>query len=175
MNSWCSHIMIKELILPMAGVAIFIALVGLLIKNSGNITIPGIPTPVPAVSTKTVKVGEISLSVEVANTPQARAQGLSGRTDIVGDSGMVFVFDPADKTPNFWMKGMLIPIDIIWIKNGTIVKIDKNVQPPAPDTADSALPLYSPRQAIDNVLEVRGGYSDENGIKVGTKVDLSGI
>ncbi len=168
--------MLKQLVLPFAAVAAFIILVGILVKNSGSIVIPGFPTPAPsAVPVTTIRVGDVAIQVEIADTPQTRAQGLSGRTDISAFHGMLFAFDKTDTTPGFWMKGMLISLDLIWIKNGAVVKIDKNVPPPGSSTPDSALKVYVPGQPIDHVLEVAGGFSDANGITVGSKVDLSQI
>lgn len=168
--------MIKQLLLPFAAVAIFIVLVGLFVKNSGNIKIPNVTTPTQTQdSVKTVKIGDKTIQIEIADTPEKRSQGLSGRKELLWDRGMLFVFDSLDKTPVFWMKDMLIPIDIIWIKDGVIVKIDKEVAPPAPGTEDSKLPIYTPGQAVDYVLEVRSGYSDASKISVGSMVDLSGL
>jgi uncharacterized membrane protein (UPF0127 family) len=73
------------------------------------------------------------------------------------------------------MKDMLIPLDFIWVANGKIVKIDKNVPAPAPNTPDGNLKTYSPGTPIDYVLEVNAGFSDKNNIKVGDSVNLSGI
>ena len=74
------------------------------------------------------------------------------------------------------MKGMLIPIDIIWINDGKVSLINENVpQPATPDVPESNLPSYSPKDPIDYVLEVMAGFSKENKIKVGDAVDLSGI
>jgi len=167
---------LKQLFLPFAAVAIFIVLVGLFVKNSGSIKIPNFSTPSENTSSsKTITVDSTVITVEIADTVDKRTQGLSGRTDLLGDSGMLFVFDKTDRTPGFWMKGMLIPLDLIWIRDGIVVKIDKNVNPPEEGTPDEALPIYVPGQVIDHVLEVRGGYSEANKISVGSKVDLSGI
>jgi len=65
---------------------------------------------------------------------------------------------------------MKIAIDIIWLKNGKIIQIDKNVAPPTAGTSDKNLKLYSPKTAVDYVLEVNFGYSDLNNIKVGDTV-----
>lgn len=165
--------MVKQLILPFAGVAIFIVLVGLFVKNSDNIKIPNVtPSTQTQGSAKTVKVGDKVIQVEIADTPEKREKGLSGKTGLPEDSGMLFVFDPTNKMPGFWMKDMVISLDIIWIKSDVIVKIDKNVPPPKAGTPDSELPVYSPGQPVDSVLEVIGGYCDTNGISVGSKVDL---
>lgn len=65
---------------------------------------------------------------------------------------------------------MEFAIDIIWIKDGKIIQIDKNVEAPAVGTPDNKLKLYSPKSAVDYVLEVNSGYSDLNNIKVGDSV-----
>ena len=83
---------------------------------------------------------------------------------------MLFVINNNKVTPTFWMKDMRIAIDIIWIKNSKIIQIDKNVDPPAPNTPDNKLKLYSPKSAVDYVLEVNSGYSDLHNIKVGDAI-----
>ena len=77
--------------------------------------------------------------------------------------------------PPFWMKDMKFAIDIIWINDSEIVQIDKNVQPPAPNTVDEDLLLYIPSQPIDYVLEVNANFTEENNIKVGDSIDLSSL
>jgi uncharacterized protein len=151
---------IKQIFLPLVAVGIFIVLVGLYTKN------PGI------IKTKTLTIGSKSISVEIAKTAETRAKGLSGRSTLSEDSGMLFVFDTQDVTPIFWMKEMLIPIDIIWINDDRVVKIDKNVSPPEANTPDAKLPTYSAGGPIDYVLEVSSGLSDKNGIKIADPVVL---
>ena len=167
--------MVKQLLLPLAGVAAFIVLVGLLVKDSGNIKIPGVtPTTSPAAE-KIITVGETKLNVEIADTKSKREVGLGGRSTLDQNVGMLFVFDSKQVTPSFWMKDMLIPLDIIWISGGKVVKIDKNIQAPISGTPDSKLAIYNPGQPIDYVLEVNAGFSDTNNVKVGDSIDLSGI
>lgn len=96
-----------------------------------------------------------SLKVEVVNTPASITQGLGERTSLDTD-GMLFVFSQPTQ-PIFWMKGMLFPIDIIWMKDGKVVGIEKNVQPPAPGTADSQLERLPAPQLVDMVLETQPG------------------
>src|ERR1044071_5405536 len=52
--------------------------------------------------------------VEIADTDQKRSLGLGGRASLAPDAGMLFIM-PQRKKPTFWMKGMLIPLDFIWI------------------------------------------------------------
>lgn len=105
---------------------------------------------------------------EIVATETARAQGLSGRADIPHDYGMLFVFDAPAKV-GFWMKDMLTPIDIIWLReDGTIIGIEDSV---SPDTYPKA--YYAP-EPVRYVLETRAGESTLKGWVVGTKLDLPG-
>ena len=126
-------------------------------------------TAAPAAEPVVLEVGEAEVAVEVVDTPEKRARGLSGRTELAEGEGMLFVFDQKDQYQTFWMKDMLIPIDILWIDNAEIVKIDANA-PPEPDTTDLELTLYLSEQSVDYVLEVPAGYAEANDIVVGTKV-----
>ncbi len=103
---------------------------------------------------------------ETAATTEARILGLSGRSEIPENYGMLFVFD-MDVTPAFWMKDMLVPIDIIWIsKDGEIVGIESEVQPSTyPNT-------FSPAVPIRYVLETRAGEAARQGWEQGTKIWL---
>jgi len=72
------------------------------------------------------------------------------------------------------MKDMFIPIDIIWIDNGKVIQIDRDVQP-EPGVDDSDLAFYIPADPIDYVLEVNARFCEKNLIEVGDVVDLSGV
>jgi len=128
------------------------------------------PNNAPVVTTQ-LKVGENALNVEIADTADERAKGLSGRDQIASDSGMLFVFSESSKY-RFWMKGMKIPLDIIFINGGKVVDFLKNVVPPSQNQKDSDLPVLSPTVPVDMVLEVSSNYIDIHGIKVGDDVTL---
>jgi len=155
----------KQIFWPLLGVAVFIAAVGFLTQRLQN----------NKVQSKEISIGSVKIQVEIANSESLRQKGLGGRKSLAENSGMLFVFDQKDIFPGFWMKDMLISIDIIWINDGTVAKIDKNIEPPAPGTVDSQLKLYRPDTPIDYVLEVRAGFSDKNSIGIGDSVDLSAI
>jgi uncharacterized membrane protein (UPF0127 family) len=165
--------MFKQIILPILGVAAFIAIVGYFSQNSSglNILSPFMAQPTPAIQ-KTVTIGGTTIQTSVADTNDTRTKGLSGTTLLAQNSGMLFVFDTKQVTPLFWMKDMLIPLDIIWIGNGKVVKIDENVPTPPPNTPDNKLKTYSTNVPIDYVLEVNAGFSDRNNITVGDAVTI---
>src|SRR4030042_2564613 len=65
---------------------------------------------------KTAQINGQKIFVEIADTPEKRSQGLSGRDNLSQNQGMLFIFNqPA--IPSFWMKDMNFPLDFIWINN----------------------------------------------------------
>lgn len=108
--------------------------------------------------------GRVTIDVEVARTPEAQAKGLGGRSFLKKGSGIVFHYDKPDSRL-FWMKGMLIPLDILWVRDGRIVAIEAKIPPPS---ANKPLAVFS--HVADLVLEVPAGYAHEMGIRVGQPV-----
>lgn len=106
----------------------------------------------------------VTITVDVARTAREQAMGLGGRSSLPKDGGMLFPFDAA-KRRTFWMKGMLIPLDILWIRDGKIVAIDANVPPPRSHGTPAIV-----SHVADLVLEVPGGFVRETGISVGQAV-----
>jgi hypothetical protein len=116
-----------------------------------------------------VSAGGHTFLVDVAETPETQTLGLGGRKHLGPNDGMLFVY--ADKSRyTFWMRGMVIAIDIIWLDNRRIVHIERRVPPPAPGTSESNLPTYSPREPANFVLEVAAGRSDDLHLKAGDLV-----
>ncbi|MBI2607706.1 MAG: DUF192 domain-containing protein [Candidatus Doudnabacteria bacterium] len=112
-----------------------------------------------------------TLNIELAKTAQKQRIGLGGRDSIGENEGMLFVYNQA-KPHGFWMKGMLMPIDIIWIDGNRIVDISAEVQP-QPGASDRDLQLYSPKSPADKVLEVSSGWAKRNGLTIGDVVQIS--
>ena len=115
---------------------------------------------------KLVIDGRVTLDVEVARTAKEQAKGLGGRSFLKKGTGMVFPYDEPRPRP-FWMKGMLIPIDILWVQEGRIMAIEERV--PAPSVN---IPLAVYTHQADLVLEVPAGYVQEKGIRVGQPVEV---
>ena len=139
--------------------------------DTQNGQVAGIETEVlPTLPTKVIKINNTSVEVEIANTDDSRAQGLSDRKSLADGKGMLFDFRNTNyKKPGFWMKDMLISIDMIWITNGKIIGITPNV--PLPPT-DKDLELYYPPSEISHVLEVPANWSAKNNLEVGNVVQL---
>lgn len=107
--------------------------------------------------------------VEIADTDQKRTLGLSGRTSLAKDQGMLFIF-PKEGIYPFWMKDMLIPLDFIWINNNTIVDLSKNIQPPVNSSA-SPVSLI-PTKTVNMVLELNAGSIDFYQLKINDRVSF---
>lgn len=109
-----------------------------------------------------LRVGDADLSVEVAQTDEQRQQGLMGREELAGDSGMVFLFGEPHEG-GFWMKDTLIPLSIaFWDEDGRVVTI-LDMEPCEADPC----PTYDPGKAYTGAVEVNRGWFEENGVEVG--------
>ncbi len=105
------------------------------------------------------------IQTEVMESQVDRQQGLMHRASLAADRGMLFVFDNEDKY-SFWMKGMLIPLDIIWIsKDKQVAHIVEDTQP----CSDNCLNLV-PHQDAMYVLEVNAGFVRRHNIELGERV-----
>ena len=168
----------KKIFLYIAGVIIFIVVVGLIVRasNSGGSLFPSrANSPFATQDLKPIKLSSKEIKVVVARTESEKIKGLSGIKSMPDNEGMIFDYVNLNTSPAFWMKDMLIPLDFIWIKGGQIVEIAQGAPPPSPGTKDTDLQLYRPKETIDYVLEVNSGFVSKNNILVGTKVDLSGL
>lgn len=112
--------------------------------------------------------GNIIVEVDIAASDPTRERGLSGRESLGEDEGVLFLFAiPAQYT--FWMKDMRFPIDALWIKDGAIVDISIDVQPPQPG---QEIPVFFPAVPAEAVLEVPAGFARRHGLKLGMPVEI---
>lgn len=118
----------------------------------------------------TVEVAGEKISIELAETQQKRTLGLSGRESLKENQGMLFVFEQPFKA-GFWMKDMLFPLDMVWIRDNRIVDISTNALP-EPGKSDYELTIYSPKTEIDSVLELNAGWAKQNNLSVGDEVKI---
>ena len=110
--------------------------------------------------------GGVSLKVDYATTTEAKEKGLGGKTSIPDDYGMLFVF-PKEGRYGFWMKDMLVPIDIFWLDDkGQVISISS-------DIATSTYPnVFYPTMPARYVLETAAGFARERSIATGTPLLL---
>jgi len=109
-----------------------------------------------------VTVGKVTVQAEAVRTPERLYLGLSYRTELPEGRGMLF-FMPNQEVQTFCMRGMRLPLDLIWISAGRVAGITRNVPPTFPGDLTSPAP-------VNQVLEVPGGFADRHGIKAGDPV-----
>lgn len=111
--------------------------------------------------TKTLKIGEITLNVEIADTATKRERGLSGKIWLREDEGLLFVFEK-EGYYGFWMKDMNFPIDIAWLdKDKKIIHIEKAVDP------KTYPKIFNPTAPSLYVLETSANFFENSKIKIG--------
>jgi len=113
--------------------------------------------------TAVVRIGKTTVRAEVVTTPEKLYLGLSGRSRLPWGTGMLFVL-PRREVQEFCMRGMLIPIDIIWIDGRQVIGFQENLQP-----RDRG--IFSSPGPADLVLEVPAGFVAKMGVQVGDKVE----
>ncbi|HRY82236.1 MAG TPA: DUF192 domain-containing protein [Candidatus Moranbacteria bacterium] len=113
---------------------------------------------------KTVEIGGQKFFVKLVQTPKEKALGLSWRSDIKENEGMLFSFEKSGEY-SFWMKGMKFDLDILWIEEGKIAYIAKNI-------AYNSLETIDPKIKADKVLEIKAGMADKFGFKIGDSVKI---
>lgn len=142
------------------------------IENGGSSVATNQLLILDVTSTPETKLIKAQLAIEVVDSKEERAKGLGGRESIASESGMLFTFEKVDKY-KFWMKGMKIPLDFIWINNDRVVDLLADVKPPSQNQSDETLPLFAPTVVIDKVLEVNAGYIKSHNIRVGDKIEFT--
>lgn len=107
------------------------------------------------------------IELEVANTPKQQQLGLMFRQSLDSNRGMLFTF-PSPRVTRFWMKNVLISLDMIFIQNGKIKAIVNDVPPCMVDPC----PVYGPDVPIDTVIELKGGTASKLGLTINDNVEI---
>jgi uncharacterized membrane protein (UPF0127 family) len=128
---------------------------------------PPDPAAIPAIRIDAGKE-PVLFYLQLAVTPEERANGLVGRPTLAVDAGLLFVFD-APGMHAISMKDTLIPIDLVFISaDRRIVGIVENTEPSSATERQIA-------GASQYVLEIRAGLSSQHGFKVGQSVSFQGV
>lgn len=120
-----------------------------------------------------VEMDNAGLLTEVADTPDEWQRGLSGRSELKEDRGMLFDF-PSARERTFWMKDTYIPLDIIWLYEGRVAGISANTAPQSRNCNCLPATYHSPG-AVDMVLEVNAGWAKKHGLTKGDVVNIDKI
>ena len=134
---------------------VIIAFASLLFASSARAQQPPLPTVQLA-------AGMHAIRAEVANSMDARMQGLMLRKSMAANDGMLFVFEESTKHC-MWMKNTLIPLSVAFMDDaGTIVTVLE--MQPHDETSRCAT------QPARYALEMNKGWFAQRGIKAGTKL-----
>ena len=121
----------------------------------------------------TFETGELSIEtaagtthdfrIEIAATPDQRAQGLMYRRQLAPDAGMLFLFERVE-VRGMWMKDTFIPLDMLFIDEaGRIVRIEERTVPQSLRAIMSGGPVAA-------VLELNAGTASRLSINPGDRV-----
>jgi uncharacterized protein len=119
----------------------------------------------------TIRLEQVQVEAEIVFTPEEQQMGLGNRFSLPDGQGMLFLYnDPGIRI--FWMKRMVFPIDIIWLRKGKIVFIHENIPPPEPGLADEQLQRYGYGVLADMVLELPAGFVKRNRISIKSSLKI---
>jgi uncharacterized protein len=130
------------------------------------------PTTVPGAEPATVAYRlepagrePVTVRLEVAADPAARARGLMGRREVPEGTGMVFLY-PTEVTESYWMKNTLVPLSIAFVAaDGRVVSVAEMT----PCRADPC-PSYAPAGPYRYAVELAAGAFGAAGVGAGSKV-----
>jgi uncharacterized membrane protein (UPF0127 family) len=109
-----------------------------------------------------------AIKLEVANNLTTQASGLTHRTDIDLDRGMLYQTS-INQPLSFTGEGMEFSTDLIFIMGDKVVGSYSNIKPCQID----ACTKYSLNRKYNRVLEVKAGIIEKLAIKNDTQVDIS--
>lgn len=160
----------KQVIVPIAIAAFIIGVVGIMtIPKDAKLQSAEFPVGI-------VKVDDIVLQVQIADTDPRRVRGLMFQEMLPYDQGMLFVFEDS-AVRSMWMLNMQFALDLIWFdSNGNVVYIEKDVPPckSALETVTCTVQNGNDKPA-QYVLEVTAGFVDKFNINENSKLELISI
>lgn len=121
------------------------------------------------INLSTIDIAGQQIKLRLAKTPSEQQLGLGNVKNLPADEGMLFIYD-SYIIPNYWMKDMKIPIDIIWIKDDMVIGYEEDLRP---QVDNINLPTYSPKTFVNYVLEVNSGFVDKYSLRIGDIVNIS--
>jgi uncharacterized protein len=112
-----------------------------------------------------VEINGARLELEIAATVEARVCGLSRRTALGPERGMLFV-TPAPEMMSFWMKDTTLPLAIAFVyEDGRILSIQQM-------TPLQTEERYLPPEPVRFAVEVNQGWFERHGVEVGDVLEL---
>lgn len=117
------------------------------------------------------KYRSVQLKLIPVVSPTDKKKGLAGVSEIPPGTGLLLEFNPQQDT-RIWMKGMLIPIDIIFVSGtGNVLA---TVASAAPCAITRPCPVYSVAN-VRYVIETRPGFVLKHQIDSKTRVMIPNV
>ncbi len=117
------------------------------------------------------KIGKTTFTAYVADDDSRRSQGLMFIEKMDPNKGMLFIFEH-EQPLGFWMKNTLIPLAIGFFDHQGVL-VDIQEMKPGASLMDAHPPTYQSRSPALYALEMNAGWFDKNGIKKGSRLELS--
>lgn len=159
-----------QVIVPIAVAAFIVGIVGILSIPS-DAKLEAVEFPIG-----TVKIDDIVLQVQIADTKPQRVRGLMFQEQLPYDEGMLFVFEKSGNH-SLWMLNMQFSLDMIWFDSeGKVVHIEENVSPckSALETVTCTVVNADENEAL-YILEVTAGFVNKFGITENSILEIISI
>ena len=112
----------------------------------------------------TIKVDNVPLEVQIADTEPRRVRGLMFQDQLPYDQGMIFVFEEPGLY-SLWMLNMQFHLDMIWFdQDGKVVHIEKDIPPCKTALEITTCQSVVPDGEASYVLEVTSGFVDMHNV-----------
>ena len=118
-----------------------------------------------------VVIGGHSWKVWIADSEEEQQKGLSNRSDIADDQGMLFVY-PYPRILEYCMRDCSHPLDIIFISRD--LRVLRICEMQVEEDREGRV-IYSSKQPASYALEIKGGTAAKKGISEGDEVQLIDI
>ena len=158
-----------QILIPVGIATVIIGVVGLLsIPSDSKLEAVEFPKG-------TIKVDDVPLQVQVADTEPRRIRGLMFQDQLPYDQGMIFVFDQPGLY-SLWMLNMQFSLDMIWFdEHGNVVHMEKDVPPCKTALETMTCQSIVPEGNALYILEVTSGFIEKYSITKDSKISIISI
>ncbi|MCE9651795.1 MAG: DUF192 domain-containing protein [Nitrosarchaeum sp.] len=158
-----------QILIPIILAAVIIGIAGVLsIPSDSKLESVKFPTG-------TVKIDNVPLQVQIADTEPRRVRGLMFQDQLPYNQGMIFVFEKSDLY-SLWMLNMKFPLDMIWFdQDGYVVHIEKDIQPCKTALETMTCQSIVPDAKALYIIEVTSGFVDKYNITKDSKLTVISI
>jgi len=130
--------------------------------------VTGAEAPKPASEYFAIAVGERTLRLQIAVSPNEMMRGLMERKSLKSDEGMIFVY-PKPQVMSFWMRNTPLPLDIGFFDASGQLREHYPLHP------FDETPVRSRSENLQFALEVNQGWFRENRVARGAMLDLKAV